>query len=126
MPGLWAKPIIDIDVVIEKGTFPLVKEKLAAAGYEHVGDLGIPTREAFAYSGKEHLMEHHLYVCESDSPELRRHVTFRNYLREHPVDRDRYSQIKVEMAKKFPHDIDSYLDGKGVLIQELYQKCGLI
>lgn len=126
VPGLSAKPIIDIDIVIEKGTFPVVKEKLAAIGYEHVGDLEIPTREAFKYSGKEHLMEHHLYVCEDDSPELHRHLVFRDHLRTHPEDRYRYSFIKVEMARLHPHDIDAYLAGKSPLILEIYRKCGLI
>jgi GrpB-like predicted nucleotidyltransferase (UPF0157 family) len=100
VPGLWAKPIIDIDIVIENDLFEAVKEKLAAIGYFHVGDLGIAEREAFDYKSKNHLMEHHLYVCEKDSGELRRHLTFRNHLRTYQEHRDSYSEVKREMAGK--------------------------
>ena len=62
--GLSAKPIIDIDLVIAIDTdLSEVIQKLAAIGYAHEGNLGIEGREAFAYSGKEHLQVHHLYVC---------------------------------------------------------------
>lgn len=124
--GLHAKPIIDIDVVIESNMFSVVKQNLKRIGYEHVGDLGIHDREAFRYENKEHLMEHHLYVCHKDSNELKRHITFRNHLRKHDDDRDRYGQIKIEMAKKFPYDIDNYLLGKQSVILDIYKKCGLL
>jgi GrpB-like predicted nucleotidyltransferase (UPF0157 family) len=124
--GLHAKPIIDIDVVVGDNLFLLVKEKLKTIGYEHVGDIGIEGREAFSYKNKEHLMEHHLYVCHKDANELKRHITFRDYLRAHEDDRNRYSQIKIEMAEKFPHDIDNYLLGKQSVILDIYKKCGLI
>ncbi|KAI3344432.1 GrpB family protein [Clostridium botulinum] len=122
--GLSAKPIIDIDVVID-GNFEEVKNSLESTGYIHEGDLGIAGREAFAYENKPHLMTHHLYVCNKDSEELFRHMTFRNYLREHKEDRDRYSAIKKEMALKYPEDIDSYIEGKQPVILDIYKKCGL-
>ncbi|MCV9933980.1 GrpB family protein [Flavobacterium sp. LS1R47] len=124
--GLHAKPIIDIDIVVENDLFSIVTQKLKEIDYEHVGDLGITGREAFSYKNKEHLMEHHLYVCNKESKELKRHVTFRNYLRTHADERDRYSQIKIEMAKKFPNDIDNYLLGKESVILDIYKKCGLL
>ncbi len=75
--GLAAKPIIDIDVVIAQETaLSMVIEKLASIGYVHEGNLGIEGREAFAYSGKEHLQCHHLYVCPENSLELKRHLAF--------------------------------------------------
>lgn len=123
--GLHAKPIIDIDVVIESDVFSVVKQKLKMIDYEHVGDLGIHGREAFSYENKEHLMEHHLYVCQKDANELKRHIAFRDYLRKNDADRDRYGQIKIEMAKKFPRDIDNYLLGKQSVILDIYKKCGL-
>ncbi len=67
VPGLWAKPIIDIDIVIREGMFDAVAERLNGVGYAHVGDQGIPGREAFKYADKPHLMPHHLYVCREDA-----------------------------------------------------------
>lgn len=121
--GLYAKPIIDIDIVIERDKLPIMIHKLEQLGYIHEGDLGIKDREAFKYSNKQHLMEHHLYVCPKDSEELKRHIAFRDYLRSHPEDCEKYSNIKIEMAKKFPHDIDNYIKGKGLVVMEIYEKC---
>ena len=124
--GLSAKPIIDIDVVIEcRDVLPQVVEALARIGYCHGGDKGIPGREAFDYDGKEHLRNHHLYVCDKDASELRRHLAFRDYLRAHPEAVDEYSRIKKEGAVLFPHDIDRYIDHKTPFIQGIYQKIGL-
>ena len=76
--GLSAKPIIDIDVVIEDySRLENVILALGKIGYRHEGDLGIAGREAFKYDGKEHLRKHHLYVCPKDSQELKRHIAFR-------------------------------------------------
>lgn len=122
--GLAAKPIIDIDIVIDDN-FEEVKELLESIGYIYEGDLGISGREAFAYQNKSHLMLHHLYVCNKESKELYRHITFRDYLRQHKEERDRYSSIKKEMAMKYPEDIDSYIEGKQPVILEIYEKCGL-
>lgn len=121
--GLAAKPIIDIDVVIDQN-FEEVKKSLERIGYMHEGDLGIAGREAFNYENKPHLMLHHLYVCNKDNEELFRHITFRNYLRKHKEDREKYSDIKKEMALKYPKDIDSYIEGKQPVILDIYKKCG--
>lgn len=121
--GLAAKPIIDIDVVIDQN-FEEVKKSLECIGYMHEGDLGIAGREAFNYENKPHLMLHHLYVCNKDNEELFRHITFRNYLRKHKEDREKYSDIKKEMALKYPKDIDSYIEGKQPVILDIYKKCG--
>lgn len=122
--GLSAKPIIDIDIVIDRN-FEEVKQALESLEYVYEGDLGIPGREAFKYKNKPHLLEHHLYVCNKDNEELHRHITFRDYLRQHKEDRDKYNAIKKEMALKYPKDIDSYIDGKQPVIMEIYKKCGL-
>ncbi|MDR0898585.1 MAG: GrpB family protein [Oscillospiraceae bacterium] len=125
VPGLAAKPIIDIDIVIEADAFETVKQRLAAIGYAHTGDQGIPGREAFHYTGKEHLMPHHLYACPKDSPELRRHLALRDCLRANPALRDQYSQVKIALAEQHPHDINAYIDGKSSLVQEIYKAWGI-
>ena len=125
--GLWAKPVIDIDIIIDDGMLPVVMEKLAAMDYDHRGDLGITGREAFGYSEEEkaHLMKHHLYVCNKNNPELMQHLALRDYLRKNPEYREKYSRIKIEMAGKYPHDIDSYIKGKEPVIMEILKLCGI-
>lgn len=126
VPGLSAKPIIDLDVVMtDYGVFPEVVSRLAKLGYVHEGNLGISDREAFCYEGKEHLHKHHLYVCPAGSEELRRHITFRNYLRSHPEAAEAYGTVKEKAAHLYPDSIDDYMNFKSDIITQLYGECGL-
>lgn len=124
--GLSAKPIIDIDVVIKD--YSMLEDVISALGtigYRHEGNLGIVGREAFKYDGKEHLKKHHLYVCPEDSPELRRHIAFRDYLRAHPEAVREYSRVKEEGAKKYPYDIERYIEYKSPFIEKIYVEIGI-
>ena len=124
--GLSAKPCIDLDVVIEDyAVFPAVVQKLAAIGYIHEGDLGIKDREAFRYRDKPHLLTHHLYVCPRDSRELHRHITFRDFLRSNPQAAKQYGQVKEEAARRYPEDVDQYMQFKSACVGQLYEQCGL-
>ena len=124
--GLSAKPIIDIDVVIKDySVFEEVVSALGTIGYRHEGDLGIAGREAFKYDGKDHLKKHHLYVCTEESPELKRHISFRDYLRTHPDAVREYSRIKEEGARLYPCDIDKYIEHKTPLIEKIYKEIGI-
>ncbi len=124
--GLSAKPIIDIDVVIKDYTvLEEVVSALGVIGYQHEGNLGITGREAFRYDGKEHLRKHHLYVCPEDSPELKRHIAFRDYLRSHSDAVREYSRIKEEGARLYPYDIDRYIEHKAPFIEKTYKEIGI-
>ena len=124
--GLSAKPIIDIDVVIKDYTvLEDVVSALGEIGYQHEGNLGIAGREAFKYDGKDHLKKHHLYVCPEDSPELRRHIAFRDYLRAHPEAVREYSRIKEEGAKQYPDDMERYIEHKSPFIEKIYAEIGI-
>ena len=126
VPGLSAKPIIDIDVVIRDGSMlDAVVLALEGIGYFHEGNLGIPGREAFGYEGKAHLQRHHLYVCPQDSPELKRHTAFRDYLRAHPDAAREYSRIKEEGAALYPNDIERYIGHKSPFIEGIYRIIGV-
>lgn len=118
--GLPAKPIIDIDVVVKSGEVERAIRALENIGYIHEGNLGIEGREAFTYEGKEHLQTHHLYVCPEDSPELKRHLAFRDYLRGHKDARVKYGNAKLEAANLYPNDIDRYIEYKSPIIEEIY------
>ena len=125
--GMYAKPVIDLNIIIEDyNSFEMVKSKLEELGYIHKGELGIKDRHAFKYPDKPHLMKHHLYVCPKYSEELKRHIAFRDFLREHKEERDALSKVKILATKYYPHDIDSYLIVKGPWVMDIYEKCGLL
>lgn len=125
VPGLTAKPVIDIDIVIRPGAFNDVRIRLEAAGYQHAGDQGITGREVFKCSDLRNMMKHHLYVCSYDAEELWRHLTFRNALRSRPELAEKYARIKTEGAWLFPDRMDAYIAHKGTFIEEVYSCCGL-
>lgn len=126
VPGLKAKPIIDIDIIIDdQSQFQMIKDKLRTIGYIHEGDQGIEGREAFGYQNKAHLMRHHLYVCHKDNFHLKRHLALRDHLRKHPKDVEAYGLLKEELSKKYPNDINQYIEGKSDLILSIYKIYGL-
>lgn len=121
IPGLPAKPIIDLDVVIEsKDVLPQVIAKLLALGYHHQGNKGIFGREAFArqdayvpYIGRRRIwQDHHLYVCTQDCPALYEHLRFRDYLLAYPETARHYADLKRNLATQFRYDRPAYVAGK--------------
>ncbi|TDW71496.1 GrpB family protein [Kribbella pratensis] len=119
VPGLAAKPIIDLDIVVPSAALvPAAIERLVAAGYRHEGDAGIPGREAFALPpGAAHY--HHLYVVVEGNKAHRDHVLLRDHLRTNAVDRERYATRKRELAHLLTTDRTAYVAGKGELVEEL-------
>jgi GrpB-like predicted nucleotidyltransferase (UPF0157 family) len=116
VPGLAAKPIVDIDLVIRNaGDFTLTAERLTGLGYVHLGDLGIVGREAFR--APAHLPRHHLFVCASGTPALQAHLTLRDALRADRALADAYAQLKRDLAAAFRDDRDSYTEGKTAFIR---------
>ena len=117
VPGLAAKPIIDMDVVAPSTAhIPAVIEQLATLGYVHEGDCGIPGREAFTCP--PNTPRHHLYVCARDSEEYRRHLLFRDYLRAHPEEAQAYSALKRSSARRFQNDRSAYTKAKTAFVEE--------
>ena len=128
VPGLAAKPIIDLDVVIEsEAIVPNVIEELSELGYRHAGDLGVPGREAFGRSGHDvpydgtgrTWLSHHLYVCPQQGEELARHLAFRDCLRDNPADALECEGLKRRLARRFRHDIESYIEGKSPFVERI-------
>lgn len=118
VPGLAAKPVIDVDVVVpDAETVPRAIAALEALGHKHRGDQGIPGREAF--SSLPGLPEHHLYVVILDSPPHRDHVDLRDYLRTHPEQAQRYGAEKRRLAHLLATEREAYIDGKAWLVREL-------
>lgn len=121
VPGMTARPIIDVDIVMREGQFERIKSYLAPLGYEYAGDQGVPGREVFKLTGPlaTTLPRHHLYALEKDASELRRHLAFRDFLRAHSDWRDRLSEHKWDLAHRFDNDKDRYIDAETAMVQEI-------
>jgi GrpB-like predicted nucleotidyltransferase (UPF0157 family) len=128
--GLGAKPILDIDVVVEDySVLPVVTQGLEKIGYFHQENWSFKGREAFGrkdtsvpWNEKNTIwMEHHLYVCNKDSEELARHLAFRNYLREHPEAVIEYDQLKRDMAKTIK-ERTTYTLGKTNFVNKILEE----
>ena len=116
VPGLAAKPVVDIDAVVSSTEdVPLAIERLERAGYRHEGDLGIPGREAF--EPPVGVPWHHLYVLPAGGEELRRHLAFRDHLRAHPREAAAYADLKREAARRVGGDRRSYTDAKKEFVE---------
>ena len=129
VPGLSAKPILDIDIIAKDSeTVHKIIEKLSSVGYEHRGNLGIADREAFGYNKANPeitWMNHNLYVCLVGCNSLRNHLLFRNYLQRNPDAVKEYGILKKKLADKFPYDIDAYVEGKSEFIVSILSREGL-
>ena len=122
IPGIKAKPIIDILVVVRNiEQVDACNDAMIVLGYEPRGEFGIPGRRFFSKGGEEH-RSHHVHVFESGHPEIARHLDFCDYLRAHPEEARRYGQLKEELARKFRHASDRYTEGKTEMIREMDRK----
>lgn len=128
VPGLVAKPIIDIDIVIiSMDHLPAIIKDLERCGYLHEGQKGVPQREAFkrkdscAPWGEKRTiwMDHHLYVCPKESKELNRHLLFRDYLRERPKKAAEYGELKIQLARKYRDNREKYTQEKTLFIENI-------
>ena len=122
IPGIHAKPVIDIlPVVKDIEAVDALNPQMEALGYHPKGEYGIPGRRYFFKQGvSDH--SHHVHVFQQGNPEIERHVNFCAYLRAHPEDAQTYSQLKLALSRQFPHDIDRYTEGKSDLIRLLDEK----
>jgi GrpB-like predicted nucleotidyltransferase (UPF0157 family) len=125
VPGLAAKPIIDIIIVIPSmAGFALLNAAFESLGYLHNGDQDVPGREVFKLKESdimarclgENPWPHHLYVCPSDSKSLAQMLFFRDYLRTHADTSRRYDELKRGLAQKLRNDRVGYTDAKTAFV----------
>lgn len=121
VPGLDAKPIIDLDVVItDDAAMRAAVKALATAGWQHQGNLGIAGREAFLPPADA--IYHHLYAVVAGSQPHRDHVDLRDFLRAHPAEAARYGTLKRRLATLLETDRSAYSDGKAEMIGDLLRQ----
>ena len=119
VPGLAAKPIVDIDLVVpDSSDEDAYLPRLVAAGYR------LTVREP---NWHEHRLfkgpdtNINLHVFSAGCPEIVRHQVFRDWLRAHPHDRDRYAAVKRAIAAETA-DVRAYSEAKNEIIDDIYRR----
>ncbi|HEV2375950.1 MAG TPA: GrpB family protein [Streptosporangiaceae bacterium] len=123
VPGLAAKPIIDLDIVVgsQDEVRPVIKG-LAGLGYRWRGDLGISGREAFAVPPDTDLPKHNLYVVVENNKAHLDHWLLRDLLRADPAARERYATLKRHNVTLADGDMEVYVAAKAALVADLLSR----
>lgn len=119
--GLPAKPILDVDVIVEARDVPAAIAALESVGYAHRGDLGVAGREAFDAPGPP---RRNVYVCTAGTANVRNHLAVREVLRSRDDLRDAYADVKRALAADPEMDIDTYIAGKSAVLQQVLEVSG--
>lgn len=127
VPGLTAKPIVDVLVVVQKAL--LAREPLEKIGLRYRCEYNIPLRYFFSKKGDQDGL--HLHLCEANHPEIELNLMFRDYLRAHPQKRDAYAALKEKLVqddsssqKKEHSTFTDYTLRKGDFIREVLKETG--
>jgi len=122
VPGLSAKPIIDIlvEVTSLEETKKQIVHLLEAEGYEYFwrpafGDDGPPYYAWFIKRNSESKRTHHIHMVEADS-ELWDRLYFRDYLRQFPAEAKCYDELKKKLSEEYPNDRAKYTEEKSDFI----------
>jgi len=124
VPGLCAKPILDLLV-----TVPDFEESLAllppleALGYEHRPDEEIADRHFFRRR-RGSARTHHLSLAEASSRHQRVTLAFRDALRADPSLASEYAALKLDLARRFPRDRPAFIDGKSAFVVRVLAASG--
>ncbi len=118
VPGLIAKPTVDMLVEVcrieEVDRFDTA---MAERGYEAWGEYGIPGRRFFV-KNRGPVRTHNIHVFEAGTPEVERHLAFKDYLIQHPETARAYGTLKKDLAERFPTDMESYMGGKDAFVKK--------
>ena len=122
VPGLAAKPIIDIQVSVPSIEPPEpYRRPLGALGHLFVPD---PESPDYHFFGKpaQRPRTHHLHVCEAGSLHELRHLAVRDFLRAHPTEAEAYGAVKRSAAARHPGDRIAYMAAKRPFVEDLERR----
>jgi putative glutamine amidotransferase len=125
VPGLGAKPVVDIQVSV-RSMVPrsAYADPLVALGYRWIVDPWTDEHEFFSRD-EDAGRAFHIHVCGQGSEWEQRHIRFRDWLREHPEDAAAYERLKRDLAERHPRDIYTYTDEKSVFIREIEDRASV-
>jgi GrpB-like predicted nucleotidyltransferase (UPF0157 family) len=122
VPGLAAKPIIDLQLSVDA----LEPRERYVVPLDGLGYLFAPAPESpdhhFFAKPPERPRTHHLHVCEAGSEHELRHVAVRDFLRGHPGEAARYAALKRAVAARHPQDRLAYIEGKDEYVAALERR----
>jgi len=120
VPGLGAKPIIDIMVGLRQlGDAEHCIAPLAAIGYEYVPEYEDELPERRYFRKGPQTRHFHLHMVEVTSEFWGRHLIFRDYLRTHPETARAYEALKCRLAAQYATNHEGYTDAKTSFIESV-------
>jgi GrpB-like predicted nucleotidyltransferase (UPF0157 family) len=125
VPGLDAKPVIDIMV----GVGSLEASRDAISVLEQNGYSYAPYRPDVMHwfcKPSPAFRTHHLHLVPYNSPLWKERLIFRNYLRSHLEVAREYAELKYRLAEQYRFDREAYTEAKGEFIQGVLRKAGTI
>lgn len=117
VPGLEAKPIIDIAIRIPSfRSLNTWISLLESAGYHYKGEYGLPGRHFFVRGSP---VTHHLHLVTPETRHWDDWILFRDFLRANPAAAERYHKRKQVLARRYATNREAYTRGKAPLLQTL-------
>ena len=117
IPGMAAKPILDIAIAVRDFAGSRVCfQPLEQLGYEYKGDFGDPPRHYFA---KGEPRTHHIHMYGIGDRGWIDQLLFRDHLTRHQKIAKEYAELKLELARRYPSDRQAYLDAKAPFIERV-------
>ena len=121
IPGLAAKPIIDLlPVVSDLLELDQVTSSLEKAGYKAWGEYGLEGRRFFTKDANS-VRTYNIHAYQQGHADIHRHVAFRDFLRSNHSICEQYASLKREAYRLYPDDINAYNDHKSDWIQRTEQ-----
>ncbi len=122
IPDMPAKAAIDMMLVLDNlDDIQFISEQLTQLNYDPLQRQIIP-HVSFFTKRYDQTIRFHLHLHERGSPQINRHINFRDYVIHHPKIARDYSQLKIQLAALFPNDIYAYVSGKDKLVQDIDTK----
>ena len=119
VPGLAAKPILDVAIAVAtEADVVACVPLLEAIGYTYRGDRG-PSEGYFFDQGTEERLTHYLHMLLMSNPVWQHNLRFRDYLIAHPTIRDRYMELKQKLAIQYVTNRAAYTAAKAEFIQHV-------
>lgn len=123
IPGMKAKPLIDILVIVEKvDDLEEEKNKMVNAGYEWGADYIATNTLIFFKMGLSGEKLENIHVCEEGAPKARQFLVMRDFFIAFPEKAKQYSDIKTESFDKFPDDYPAYRKAKAPFLEQMEQE----